>query len=765
MTEQINILYYPSSEELATNLIDRLKASGQKLLSKELDVETPFTVDTVEMGVYINAIILRKEDMENLSDVDWRTFPPMNVIGKDHSVVVVFCVNWSGMPPATLYDCFIVKEVRDSAESIRRELLQLHHLMYQKSKGRYGDFLGRNTEIEQFQNIYYSERAAKTSALVVSGRQGVGREAFVRECIRQEKGQIEYEPYTLSIGKSSSIELFLIQLNSICREYSESDILQLLGAEQEEKVEVAVKMLNGLFRNDDYLVLYDDGGSCIRYNRKLSEWFKSVVTHPMLDGGMHLFVISNVSVSYSRIMTEDDVAFITLYALTRSDRRKLLYRFLSNQGLVIAEEDAQILIDNLVYSPNQLLKVAEDIKEKGIKKVTSNIGEYHKAAAPCILELIKKYKTQEYYEAWNLLVLLSKIEYVGKNILHSLYPDTEDEIEKYIDLFMAEGIVERFGEWMDYIRLDSSISDYIRRNKLTYSKRDVHLQVTEALAGLLNGKQQITEDYSAYLFRIKRGVEQGRIDDDSYLVPSVWVNTIMEVYDRKDWDLTIKLCEDVLDQNPNYFQEVYREIRYWYCLALARKGHEVKFYQNVKYFNGADLHFLKGFFFRLKKEYAKAEKEYQTALDISPGVSRTKREMVVVLQAQHKFSASMEMAKAIYDKDPENPYNALAYYRCLVRKNDISHDERDLLDHLKKNQMHLFRMQSHKVNSYKDGMVFEYDRFINKLKPDMLILRAYELRRKYPDSEYIKDIVGDYFTSQGLEGTITPTDCCDDFNL
>lgn len=759
MKNQINFIYYPSTANTSSELADKLKESGQELSIYELRGDKDLTADVVDKEALVNALILSQEDMEKVMTVEWSTFPKQNTINKHIGVSVAFCIDCQDIP-ASLYDYFVVKEVKNSAESIRKELMQLHHLLYQKTKGRYGDFVGRNNEIEQFQNILYSERASKTTSFVVSGRQGVGREAFVRECIRQDKGQREYEPYTLSIGRNSNIELFLIQLNSICRNYSEDAFVQLLKGGTEEKVEAAVAMLNSLFQDDDYLVLYDDGGSCIRYNRKLSEWFKTVVTHPMLHGGIHLYVISNISVSYSRITTEDDVAYITLYGLSLSDRKKLLYKCLSNHEEIIPEDQIQLLADKLVYSPSQLVKVVEDIKAKDSKYVISHLNDYQVAGDNRIISLFKNYDTPEHPEARDLLVLLSKIEYVSRNILRAIYPKTMPEIEEEIDRFMAGGIVERFGEWMDLIRLDSSVSDYLRRNKISYRDKTMQGHVTDTLADLINEKGLITEDYSTYLYRIRQGVRKGRFSEESYLVPSVLVNTISEAYDGRDWGMTIKLCENILSSRPNYFQEVYREIRYWYCLALARMGNEEKLHQQLQYFYGADLHFLKGFYLRIKKEYSKAEAEYQKTLSISPGMSRAKREMVLVLQAQHKFSSALEMAETNYERDPENAYHVHAYFRCLVRKKDITYEDRQLLKNFMEDSDNLF-----KSKFYTEGMKFEYSRFIDRVKPDVLLLKANELLQKYPEATYIKDVVNEYRVSQGMGGHLVPVDFSDDFNI
>ena len=759
MAGQINVISFLDSRDLVEELVGKLRQGGKEIILTTIDRNKKLTPDIINPNVSLNVLVVRGEEMSALKDVEWNGIPKSKTIRKDKSLSVAFCIDCTNIP-SSLADYFLVKETCVSAEDIRREIVQIHSQAFQSSKGRYGYFVGRNSEIEQFQSLLYSERASRINALVVSGRPGVGREAYVRECIRQEKGVENYEPYILSMGKNGNVELFLVQLNSIHHLFSEVEIINILNCETEEKVKAAVKLLNELFDDDNYLLLYDDGAACIRYNRGLSDWFKSVITHPMLKGGLHLYVISNISVSYSRIKTDDDVAFITLYGLTLSDRKKLIYKRAFELAISLTEEQVAFLADKLVYSPSQLMKAVEDVKTKEYKNVKQNIASYQIVGDKKIMSLVKSYTTPDHPEARNILVLLSRIEYVNNKILYSVFDGMQQEVDAEIDRFMSDGIVERFGEWMDFIRLDSSISDYIRRNKIDYTEKSFSGFVVDKLDEIIENSPRITDDYAAYLYKLKKGIQRGSIDKESYLVPSVLVNTIAESYDEKNWPLTIKLCEKVLETHTNYFDDVYKEINYWYCLALARTQKGDKFYQTVQAFSGADFYFLKGFYLRIGKQYSKAEDEYNKALKINPSFARVKREMVIVLQAQHKFREALELAELNYEKDPENSYHIHAYFRCLVRKPGITTEERQLLRLLKEDKNNLF-----KSKFYIEGMDFEYKRFVDRAKPDVLLPQANELVNKYKGVAYIQDITDDYYVSQGLKSHLVPMDFSDDFNF
>ena len=113
-----------------------------------------------------------------------------------------------------------------------------------------------------------------------------------------------------------------------------------------------------------------------------------------------------------------------------------------------------------------------------------------------------------------------------------------------------------------------------------------------------------------------------------------------------------------------------------------------------------------------------------------------------------------------YEKDPENSYHIHAYFRCLVRKNGLTPEERHLLMQFKEDRHKLF-----KSGYYTEGMDFEYKRFVDRAKPDVLLPMAADLQNKYKDIAYIQDITDDYYVSQGLKSYMTPVDFSDDFNF
>lgn len=84
----------------------------------------------------------------------------------------------------------------------------------------------------------------------------------------------------------------------------------------------------------------------------------------------------------------------------------------------------------------------------------------------------------------------------------------------------------------------------------------------------------------------------GKGKPEDFLIPSVVVTSVMEIYNNQDYKQVIKLCDLVLNDVHNYFPDQERELRYWLCLALARTTNKQRFFEEVQHFRGTDYFFL-----------------------------------------------------------------------------------------------------------------------------------------------------------------------------
>lgn len=746
-----NILGFQPSQDLVEGATKRLNRNGPVAVSKIIEPGDKI-VRFADPAMPINALLIQKVDLAPMSAQLEATIESLP--SGSESTFIFVGVDLTAEDFSSVVDRKNVVPTQGDVESIRRALIQYYRRWVRREQP-FTVFVGRNQELDQFQNLMFSERFDKTKAMIVSGHPGVGREAFVWECIQRVARNGVYEPLTISIGDNGSIELLIVQLNACLHSMTDQELILVLNSDQECKVKMAVDLLNTLFRNKDFLVIYDDSRACLRFNRKLADWFRAIIENPGLQGNMQLYVISTVSVNYTKAQVEDGVAFFTLYDLSFQDRRKLIYSYLSERQFSLRTEDVQFLLDSSVYSPTLLLRLTEDVCNNGPQQVKKRLPDYQSLEDRKIRSIIMPYKEDDKSDIWNLLILLSKIEYISVDILRAVFPNNFSEIKSHLERFITDGIVERFGELSEYYRLDGSIGDFLRRTRQTYIDDSFNGHVEEIMSNLIVNNIRITADYSSYLYKVKKDIEAGKTNQETYLIPSIVLSTIIGTYDNRDWKKTIELCKRTLSQRRLYFGEMIREIRYWYCLALAREQRGDSFYSEVAFFNGdADSHFLKGFYLRIQMQYSRAEDEFRIALKMNPSFYRAKRELVIALQHQHKFSEALELARENYERDSDNAYHLLAYFRCIVRKPRLSYEERNELKRMIDEAKELF------VEPYfVDGMEFEYARFVEKQKPEVLLVKTTELSKLNAGKKapYIEDILGEYGVAQGIDHKIPIT--------
>ena len=143
-------------------------------------------------------------------------------------------------------ECFNLKFFR-SPEQLRKDIEQkFRRIVWMENPGimaRETTLIGRQEELGQFEDIRYSKGGSEIRALVISGRTGVGKDAFARQCLYLMKYEHETEPYRISLENKSSIEDFIVQLNLITDVYSNDELKGKLNGTLEQKIDLAVDLL------------------------------------------------------------------------------------------------------------------------------------------------------------------------------------------------------------------------------------------------------------------------------------------------------------------------------------------------------------------------------------------------------------------------------------------------------------------------------------------------------------------------------------------
>ena len=591
--------------------------------------------------------------------------------------------------------------------------------------------VGRNKDIDNFENIYQSARGMNLRSLVISGRDGVGKDMFISKCLDKIGGyDAESTPFCINLGNKEGVENFIIQLNLITRTYDEKQLMTVLGGSTSEKTSSAANLVNELLNTNSVLSINDDL-SCVLPNRKLADWLINLVEKSDMVNKLGLFIKSHKILDSFSETEHPFFGHINLNPLDSKDRLKLFYSLLRIYNLTdISEEDAKWFVGKLLLSPSQLVKAVEALSCKPLALVKKDINTLISWGDTQINPMVEHFFQDE--ESKHLLIILSKLDFVSYVILENIFTERIIEVMEKMNEMIDFGIVSVFGPQEQFFRLDHYLSDYIKR---------CHIKLPCDLDNLLNevlekkiASSNITEDVSIYLYDKKKQILSGKGKPEDFLIPSVVVTSVMEIYNNQDYNQVIKLCDLVLNDVHNYFPDQERELRYWLCLALARTTNE-RFFEEVKHFRGTDYYFLRGFYHRNAMEYSQAEKYFNEALEKSPNLQRAKREKVTVLLAQKKYEQALGLAKENYESNPENSYQIHGYFRCLVRKTPLIKEDVDMLKHL---MAAMRKNLSDKQEELYTAMDIEFRYFVSHDSPSDMVTLIDRALSLFPNSINVK---------------------------
>lgn len=675
----------------------------------------------------------------HLKDDEYQRFWPFII---DETIDLQDCPEWMRNK-----ECFNLRKIL-SPYMLKRDIEQKFRKIIWSQNDRIKaidtTMVGRNSEISNFEEKFQSSLGLNLKALIVSGREGIGRETFAKQCMYKVGYALEQEPYRISMDAKEGIEDFLLYLNMILMKYKDHELEDIYTKSPKEKSHIAVNMLNELYDSRS-VVFIQDNMSCILPSRHAAEWLTDIIDDPTLNNQLGLYIQSKIT-PYSYIEVEHpNIVHIPLYPLNRKDRQKLFYSFMRAYGLRdIREDDVSFFVDKLLYSPVQIKQAVETIGKNSLTLAKRDIDALIAMGDKKVRFFINRYNNEQMH----LLIVLSKFDFISYEILESIYEDRSREMLSTLLDMMIYGIVSTFGPSEQYFRLDSHIGDYIRRNNFALPKDlDTHLQ--EVLESKLENTLDITEDTSLYLYNVKQNIILGRGVRTSFLIPSVVIKTVIEAYNNQDYLQVVEICDKVLNETNSYYDDVIRELTYWQCHAFCRLQWADRFYQSVKDIDGADNLFLKGFYKRIETDFASAERIFKQVLEYSPNMQRAKRELVTSLMAQNKYNEALSLAKENYERNPDNTYHIHAYFRCIMKQLHYSREDietiQSLMDCIKSSHL-----ETNKKEELFAAMDFEYNAYILHKSPSFMIDLISQLEKRFSNSNNVKRAAQDYRIRQSL---------------
>lgn len=504
---------------------------------------------------------------------------------------------------------YLMKPINTPEQAKLKILNALRHLDMETNpiyKAKRNLFVGRYKEKEELENNLNLYVEPHYNAICVSGLEGIGRRTFLRK-VFEEKHILNSlnEPILLSLSNRSSIDNLILSLLKYQKdEVSGNDFEELDSKCLDEKIDYLKDQFSSLANANEYIFIIDDG-CIVRPTMEVSDWFVKAINIPQMLDCFYISVISRFRPSHRFLSTHDNFISVSIDALSSLEVKNLFFGYGKALGLTSSPKYTDILA-TLNGIPSQVYYAVEYIQRFGVDLALRNkdlILDYGDKPVMSIISEIK----ERGEESFSLLVLLSKLQTTSYDMIYSLVGNT-DFVNHELELFYVSGVFSLFGENKEYIEVHYSIADYIRRSRIEI-KPEYREKLQESVEKFVNRQASniVFTDLSQMYHDIRGAIMEGKEISSKYYLPSFTLNAIAELYNNSQYASVVKLIDKMLLKSNQYDANTIREYRYWLCMSLARMK-DRRFEREVDFFyESADFYFLKGFYWRLKKDLRKAE--------------------------------------------------------------------------------------------------------------------------------------------------------------
>lgn len=567
---------------------------------------------------------------------------------------------------------FLMKPIRSPEMAKLKILNALRHLDMDTNpiyKAKRNLFVGRYKEKEELEGILNLYVEPHYNTICVSGLEGIGRRTFLRKFF-EEKHMLNTsnEPILISLNNRSSIDNLILSLLKYQKDVISSDDLAVLDSKSiTEKTSILQNLFRSLANENEYIFIIDDG-CVVRPTMEVSNWFVKAIDIPENHDCFYISVISRFRPSYRFLSNHDDFISISIDALSIPEVRNLFFGYGKALGLSSSSKYNEIL-STLNGIPSQVYYAVEYIKRFGIDLTLRNKGIILDYGDKPVMSIIADIKARG-EESFSLLVLLSKLQTTSYDMIYNLVGNN-DFVNQELEFFYVSGVFSLFGENKEYIEVHYSIADYIRRSRVDI-KPEYRQKLDESVEDFVDRQATnvLFTDLSQMYHDIRGAIMAGKEISSKYYLPSFTLNAIAELYNNSQYNSVINLIDKMLLKSNQYDENTIREYKYWLCMSLARNK-DRRFEKEVEYFyESADYYFLKGFYWRLKKDLRKAEEYLGDALKLNSNHQRTKREIVNVYIMNENYQEGLALAKENFMRKKTNPFHIQAYFICLLHNNE-----------------------------------------------------------------------------------------------
>lgn len=624
------------------------------------------------------------------------------------------------------YNLKPIKRAQVAAKRIHNKLRELSWSKHPELKKRQNIFVGRNDKQEEFEQRVHDFEREKPTVIITSGMAGVGRRTFLHRALYKTNiTDCPYKPSAIILDRDVSIEDFILKLNDLGIADIGNDVLHLTRQSIEEKISIIHKIMDACYESKEIIYLVDEG-CLVNYKRELSSWFLDTINSYQNHNYPIFCLASRYKVNFKSRPNNNKYFFIELNELSPNERKRLLSQLLDLYSVNLKTKDFNDTYELLFGLPEQVMYAVDLIREDNISSLSDKLpilAQYNSDKAAVLLRHYENKETE-----LDFIRLLAKFEVISSDFIFSIVP--EEKYYPILEKLASECIVELIGIDGEIIRLNDVIRDYIKRNRLNLNTLFSE-KIQQHVESVAKSDDIFERDSSEYIFTFKEMLKAGIKVDEKLLIPSHYLRCMKDLYYNKgNLDQIIGLADIILQKESTLAFGVLQDIRYYLCLALAKKK-DGRLLSEVQKIKGDEHSFLLGFYYRFCGRYKEALSRFQSIVNAPYVGARAKREIVQVFVQLEEYDKALEYAQRNYEENRGNQFHTQAYFNCLINsENPTEHS--DKLYSLIANLRTIDSDQSNEMADIAEALYYakaltDKNTSIDKIN---------DCVRKYPDNHY-----------------------------
>lgn len=557
-----------------------------------------------------------------------------------------------------------------AARRIQSKLRELHWTEHPEKKLRQTIFVGRNELLREFESRIDDIDLPKPSCIFASGIQRIGRSSLLRNALAKSNlSKSSYIPIKISLDRLDSIEDVILKLFDTGLTSIETEkITDMLNKSMSEKISLLNTVLRDI-QSTKEIIFIEDNGCFVGHKREIAEWLISALSG--LQPSPVLCVSTKYRIDRSQLRPYKNLYAIEVPELSPSERSGLFKRLVELHNIDINSDDFNYFANQLHGFPEEAYFCTDLILDHGMekaKKASHEITEFNSERASILLR-----NFEQNQKALDFIYFLSEFEFIGLSFIFEIVD--ESEFQPILDEIVTHSICDYIGNEQEYVRLNDTIRDLIKRNRLELP--DLYKdKLSQHVKRFVKNTNIFERDISDFFYSIKESLAHGDKIDQKFLVPSHILRTIRDLYyKRENLRRVVTLADMLLAKESSLDPKVAEDVRYYLCLALARQKDRRVLSEAFK-INGPEHDFILGFYYRLCGRHADAIERLTKILDTHYISARAKRELVQVYLYIEEFDKAMSMARENYETNRGNQFPIQSYLNCLINaENPAEHKE------------------------------------------------------------------------------------------